>query len=108
MAGRNVRRSSAANCPTYETFTRTGDEHHSPSAARHLMTRPAREPVSESARTPTALLEIDLPLTHRLIRPGIIAREIEDQSVEQYRRCLFEQRFKHVRALVCCSTGLRG
>jgi len=72
------------------------------------MTRPAREPVSESARTPTALLEIDLPLTHRLIRPGIIAREIEDQSVEQYRRCLFEQRFKHVRALVCCSTGLRG
>jgi hypothetical protein len=26
-----------------------------------------------------------------------LLREIEDQSVEQYQRCLFEQRFKHVR-----------
>ena len=43
--------------------------------------------------------------------PGLcaeIAREIEDQSVEKYQRCLFEQRCKHVRALVSCSTGLRG
>jgi len=31
-----------------------------------------------------------MPLTHGLIRPGIIAREIEDQSVEKYQRCLFE------------------
>jgi hypothetical protein len=38
------------------------------------------------------LLEVGVPLTHDLVRAWVTAREIEDQSVEQYQRCLFEQR----------------